>query len=197
MSTTTPIQLIVGLGNPGDEYTATRHNAGVWFVENIAHHFNTSFSSESKFHGFCAKIRVNKQDCRLLIPTTFMNNSGTAVQAMAKYYDIPPAAILIAHDELDLACGTVRLKYDGGHGGHNGLRDIIEKLKVRSFCRLRIGIDRPRHQNKVIDYVLHKPGKQELNLIQDSIDEARSILPYFVEGQIEKAMQILHTTKAN
>ena len=191
------VQLIVGLGNPGREYEDTRHNAGVWFIEELARASGASLQPEKKFHGLTARINLAGQDVRLLYPTTFMNLSGQAVAAMAGFYRIPPENILVAHDELDIPTGTARLKQGGGHGGHNGLRDIISKLgNNKNFLRLRIGIDHPGDSNKVVGYVLNKPTRQEDLQIRSAIDEAARVLPGIVDGEWQKAVQQLHTFKA-
>jgi len=187
------IQLIVGLANPGLEYEDTRHNAGAWFVSLLAK--NTDLKHEKKFHGFHALINLNNHDCHLLIPTTFMNLSGQSVQALANYYKIPPTAILIAHDEIDLPVGTIRLKQDGGHGGHNGLRDIIAHLHTTQFHRLRIGIGHPGNSKDVTDYVLNPPSKNERKQIDDTLQAAEVVLPQLLRGEFQQAMQFLHTLK--
>ena len=187
------IKLIVGLSNPGEQYTNTRHNAGAWFVDAAISTLNdginqSSLKPERKFHGLFGK--ANNVD--LLIPTTYMNESGLSVKACAKYYNVPAEAILVAHDDLDLPVGTVRLKFDGGDGGHNGLKDIISHLHTKQFYRLRIGIGRPTHK-EVVDYVLENPSKADRQLINEAIAKACEILPLLLEGEIAKAMQKLHT----
>lgn len=188
-----PIKLIVGLGNPGAEYHNTRHNAGAWFIENLVDAENIALRLESKFKGLYGKMSLDNNECHLLIPTTFMNLAGASVIALAHFYKIPPEAILVAHDELDLPVGTVRLKFDGGHGGHNGLRDIIEKLGTPKFHRLRIGIDRPAPQRNVADYVLNKPSLAEKSEIDRSIEEAATYVPDLLAGNLSKCTQKLHT----
>lgn len=187
------IKLIVGLGNPGNEYEHTRHNTGVWFVEQLAQQHNQSWQNETKFHGLVSKISDDNHECRLLIPTTYMNNSGRAVAAIANYYKIKPEEILIAHDELDVPVGTVRLKFNGGDGGHNGLKDIFKALDSKKFYRLRIGIDRPKNINNIVDYVLDKPSKAQRQEINQAIDTALLIIPDLLSGMINKATQQLHT----
>jgi PTH1 family peptidyl-tRNA hydrolase len=187
------IKLIVGLGNPGNEYEHTRHNAGVWFVEQLAKQADQSWQNENKFHGLVSKITIDNQECRLLIPTTYMNNSGRAVAAIANYYKIKPEEILIAHDELDVAVGVARLKFNGGDGGHNGLKDIFKALDTKKFYRLRIGIDRPKNINSIVDYVLDKPSKAQHQEINQAIDTALLIIPDLLSGMINKATQQLHT----
>jgi len=164
----TPIQLIVGLGNPGPQYENTRHNVGYWFVEAVAEKFDVYLNAKAKFHGLTAKITLNDRDCWLLLPTTYMNESGRAVQAIANFYDIKPESILVVHDDLDFEPGEIKHKIGGGHGGHNGLRDIIATIGS-DFNRLRIGIGHPGHKDAVTDYVLSKPSKKEKEKIEEAI----------------------------
>lgn len=191
------IQLIVGLGNPGAEYEKTRHNAGAWFVSRIAESARTTLRNESKFHGLFGSAHLYGHDCQLLIPTTFMNLSGQSVAALMKFYKISPASILIAHDEIDLPAGEIRLKFDGGHGGHNGLRDIISHLNTKQFYRLRIGVGHPGNSKDVVDYVLHPPKKSEREQIDSSLEKADAVLPFLLRGEFPKAMQTLHTTNSS
>ena len=193
MPNTSSIQLLVGLGNPGPEYAATRHNAGAWLVQQLAAQHDQAFSLQSKLYASLGKIELGEQQCRLVIPAVFMNNSGQAICAVANYYKILPQNILIAHDDIDLPPGTVRLKYDGGHGGHNGLRDACKSLGTKAFYRLRIGVGKAKHRDAVADYVLARPSKSEQSLIDDSIDAALRVMPDVLQGNIEKAMQALHT----
>lgn len=185
------IKLIVGLGNPGQQYRFTRHNAGAMFLETLCDDFHGELRPESKFFGLADRITIAGHDVRLLFPTTFMNNSGQAVSAMARYYDIATEDILVAYDELDLPVDTVRLKSGGGHGGHNGVRDIAKALGSNEFQRLRIGIGRPT--GKGIDYVLGVPSKLDADALQQNIDDAIRILPLLVEGKFQMAMGKLHT----
>ena len=185
------IKLIVGLGNPGQQYRFTRHNAGALFLESLCDDYHGELRTESKFYGMAERITIDGRDVRLLFPTTYMNASGQAVSAMAKYFDIDPQEILVAYDELDLPVGTVRLKTDGGHGGHNGVRDIAKAMGRSDFHRLRIGIGRPTLKGK--DYVLSEPSKQEAEAIQGNIDEAIRLMPVLVNGNIQDAMKTLHT----
>ena len=188
------MDLIVGLGNPGPKYHLTRHNAGAELVRELASSLNGSLKSESKFHGETARLTITGRDVRLLIPNTFMNLSGQAVAAMAKFYQIPPPKILIVHDELDLEPGIARFKKGGGHGGHNGLRDIIKSLGNNSeFARLRIGIGHPGQASQVADYVLKKASVADRQLIADSIEKALLYLPLAIDGEWEKAMTALHS----
>lgn len=188
------IRLIVGLGNPGSEYEGTRHNAGAFFVRELARQAGQSLSTESKFFGQTARVTFANRDLRLLIPTTFMNRSGRAVAAMANFYRIEPEEMLIAHDELDIPPGQARFKQGGGHGGHNGLRDIVPALGgSKDFHRLRIGIGHPGHASKVSGYVLAKPSKQDREAIDAVIDEALRALPLLLSGDAVKAMTQLHS----
>jgi PTH1 family peptidyl-tRNA hydrolase len=189
----TPIQLIIGLGNPGPEYEQTRHNAGAWLVTEIANSHHVSLRQEAKFKGLYGQFSLNGELCRLLIPTTFMNLSGQSVQALANFYKIPVTAMCVAHDELDLDPGTVRLKFDGGHGGHNGLRDIISHLHTNAFHRLRIGIGHPGHSKDVVDYVLKRPSRHDEIQIHSAINDALHILPDIIAGKMQHAMKVLHT----
>jgi len=187
------IMLIVGLGNPGAEYEHTRHNAGAWFVSALAQDANISMRLNPKFHGLHGIAKVKGHECHLLIPTTFMNLSGKSVQAIASYYKIPHEAVLVAHDEIDIPVGDIRLKFSGGHGGHNGLRDITNHLNSKDFYRLRIGVGRPKDSNDVVNYVLVPPKKAERVLIETAMREAEEILPLVMEGEFQKAMHVLHS----
>ena len=188
-----PIRLIAGLGNPGLRYHDTRHNAGVWLVERLALTHGTTLIDNKKFLGRTAKINAFDHDCYLLAPTTYMNHSGEAVRALAHFYKIAVEEILIVHDELDLPCGECKLKYQGGHGGHNGLRNIIDHLHNKNFARLRIGIGRPPAGQQGVDYVLGIPSRSDRQKIDDAIAEVSCLLDDVIEGKHEKAMQILHT----
>ncbi|MGB1158915.1 MAG: aminoacyl-tRNA hydrolase [Porticoccaceae bacterium] len=193
----TPVDLIVGLGNPGPKYHLTRHNAGAELVRTLASALNSPLKPESKFFGETTRITMGGRDVRLLIPSTFMNKSGQAVAAMAKFYQIAPQGILVVHDELDLDPGTARFKLAGGHGGHNGLRDIIKSLgNSAEFARLRLGIGHPGAAALVTDYVLKKPSPDDQELINSSIQKALDYLPQAVDGQWEKAMNGLHRAEA-
>jgi len=188
-----PIQLIVGLGNPGPQYAATRHNAGFWFIEELARQSGASLRAETKFHGLVGNASIQGQSCLLLQPTTFMNHSGLAVSHVANYYKIKPEAILVAHDELDLLCGDIKLKLGGGHAGHNGLRDIAQALKSQNFARLRLGIGHPGHKDKVLNYVLGQASSSERDKIEAAIDKSLAVLPKVLSGAWEQAMQELHS----
>jgi PTH1 family peptidyl-tRNA hydrolase len=194
------VKLIVGLGNPGPDYADTRHNAGAFFVAEIARQYNCPLQLETKFFGHSAKFSLNNKDIRLLIPSTFMNLSGQAIAAIANFYKIAAENILVAHDELDLPPGTLKLKQGGGHGGHNGLRDTISKLaNNKGFLRLRIGIGHPGHASKVTGYVLKKAPIVEFQQIEDTITEAVKWLPEICSGDRNdwaKAMNHLHSFTA-
>jgi PTH1 family peptidyl-tRNA hydrolase len=187
------IKLIVGLSNPGPQYQDTRHNAGNWFVSKLASDYQTTLKIDTKFKSLVGQIQVGSNTCKLAIPTTYMNLSGDAVLALSRFYSIDPSEILIAHDELDLPAGVVRLKLEGGHGGHNGLRDIFAKLGTRAFYRLRIGIGHPGHKDDVTDYVLHKPSVDEKKRILEGLDSAIAVLPQLLQGEFDQAMKLLHT----
>lgn len=187
------IKLIVGLGNPGDRYQKTRHNAGFWLLDQLAAGEGGRLAEDKKFQGEYGKITLAQQPLHLLKPLTFMNASGRAVSALAKFYDLAPEEILVVHDELDLPEGAVKLKYGGGHGGHNGLRDIIAALGSKDFYRLRLGINHPGDRNQVVDYVLHPPGKMEQEKIDGAIARGLAILPLLVRDGAEKAMHRLHS----
>ncbi|MCG8312919.1 MAG: aminoacyl-tRNA hydrolase, partial [Pseudomonadales bacterium] len=187
----------VGLGNPGQQYEDTRHNAGAWFVERLAKQFSTELRADSKHQGLVARTQINGQDVRLIVPQTFMNLSGQAVSSLANFYKIPTEKILVAHDELDLDPGVIRLKQGGGHGGHNGLRDIISKLgNNKNFARLRIGIGHPGSASQVTGFVLGKAPTKEQDLIDQAIDEALGLTPGIISGDAEKTMNRLHRFKA-
>ena len=190
----TPVELIVGLGNPGPNYERTRHNAGADLVLELAKSLHVELKHESKFFGDTARVTLDGNDVRLLIPSTFMNLSGKSVNALAKFYQIAPEAILVVHDELDKPPGEARFKKGGGHGGHNGLRDTIKCLgNNKEFARLRIGIGHPGKAKQVADYVLKKASPNDQQLIINSIDDALRALPLAVAGEWEKAMLKLHS----
>ncbi|MDP2070907.1 aminoacyl-tRNA hydrolase [Methylotenera sp.] len=188
------IKLFVGLGNPGDKYAATRHNAGFWWVDQLAVQTNSKLSLDAKFFGIAGKLNV-ATDTWLLKPTTFMNASGKAVAALANYYKILPAQILVIHDELDLQPSTAKLKKGGGNGGHNGLKDISAALGTQDFWRLRLGIGHPGDRNEVVNFVLKAPTKDEQTAINQCVDESMQILPQLLSGDFENAMLKLHTRK--
>ncbi|AXP60974.1 aminoacyl-tRNA hydrolase [Haemophilus influenzae] len=190
------IKLIVGLGNPGDKYTDTRHNAGEWLIERLARRFNVSLNPESKFFGKTVRTLVNGKEVRLLVPTTFMNLSGKAVGALASFYRIKPEEILVIHDELDLPAGTAKLKQGGGHGGHNGLKDIVAQLgNNNNFYRLRIGIGHPGHRDLVAGYVLNKPSPADRNALEKVLDEATDCVEMIFKDGMIKATNRLNSFK--
>jgi PTH1 family peptidyl-tRNA hydrolase len=187
------LRLIVGLGNPGAEHARTRHNAGFWFIDALAEKAGARFGLESKLYGETAKATIAGQSLWLLKPATFMNLSGKSVTAALRYWKIEPHECLIAHDELDLEPGTARLKFDGGHGGQNGLRDTMQLLGHGQFHRLRVGIGHPGHKDKVTPWVLGRPGKDDEIMIRRAIDDAIDVLPLAVTGDFNEAMKRLHT----
>lgn len=185
------LRLVVGLGNPGQKYERTRHNAGFWWVERLARELRAELRPERKFHGHAARIS-SPHDCWLLLPQTFMNLSGQAVEALATFYKIAPEEILVVHDELDLLPGVAKLKLGGGVAGHNGLKDISARLGP-NFWRMRLGIGHPGQRDMVIDYVLRAPSQAEAELISQAIDRGIEIWPRMLAGEMEKAMHALHT----
>ena len=189
------IQLVAGLGNPGEKYEQTRHNAGFWFVDEVARQANARFKSETRYKSEVARCSIAGSDCRLQKPMDFMNRSGLPVASLAAFYQIPRSSILIVHDDLDLPPGTVKLKRGGGHGGHNGLRDLIPHLGGNDFLRLRIGIGHPGHRDDVVGYVLKNASRDERAVIDQAIDEAVKVLPDIISGDFDKAMKELHTAK--
>lgn len=190
------IKLIVGLGNPGEKYADTRHNAGEWLIERLARRFNVSLNPESKFFGKTARTLVNGKEVRLLVPTTFMNLSGKAVGALASFYRIKPEEILVIHDELDLPAGIAKLKQGGGHGGHNGLKDIVAQLgNNNNFYRLRIGIGHPGHRDLVAGYVLNKPSPADRNALENVLDEATDCVEMIFKDGMVKATNRLNSFK--
>ncbi len=189
------LRLIVGLGNPGPEHARTRHNAGFRFVDALAGRGGARFGIESKLFGETAKVDIGGRPVWLLRPATFMNLSGKSVMAALRYWKIEPEQALLAHDELDLPPGVARLKFDGGHGGQNGLRDTIRLLGHGRFHRLRIGIGHPGHKDRVVSWVLGRPGNEDDILINRAIDDAIDVLPLAVDGDFNEAMKRLHTGK--
>jgi len=190
--TASTVRLIVGLGNPGLRYQDTRHNAGFWLVDRVARLNDGQFRPEPRFFGDVCRVRVQGAECWLLKPTTYMNRSGQSVSAFARYYGVVPSQMLVAHDEIDLDPGAVRLKRGGGHAGHNGLRDIVKALDSRDFLRLRLGVGHPGHKDQVVDYVLHHPSKGEADAIGDALERAADLLPLILDGRHELAMNRLH-----
>lgn len=190
------IKLIVGLGNPGDKYTDTRHNAGEWLIERLARRFNVSLNPENKFFGKTVRTLLNGKEVRLLVPTTFMNLSGKAVGALASFYRIKPEEILVIHDELDLPAGVAKLKQGGGHGGHNGLKDIVAQLgNNNNFYRLRIGIGHPGHRDLVAGYVLNKPSPADRDALEKVLDEATDCVEMIFKDGMIKATNRLNSFK--
>jgi len=189
------IKLFVGLGNPGNEYEDTRHNAGFWWVDRLAAISGSKLANESKFFGYAGKLKAthDTDEAWLLKPTTFMNASGRSVGALAKFYKIAPEEIMVIHDELDIPPGQVKLKKAGGHGGHNGLKDIAAHLGTNDFWRLRLGIGHPGDRNEVINFVLHAPSKNEMQLIEQTIDDSVPLTSMLLSGSFEAAMLKLHT----
>jgi len=193
------IQLIVGLGNPGEEHEKDRHNAGFWFVESLAAQLKISLEYEKRFLGYVAKAKLQGLERYLLEPNTFMNLSGQSVGACCRFHKITADSILVVHDELDLQPGVARLKFGGGTGGHNGLKDIQAHLGSAEFWRLRIGIGHPRDLAserkpiEVVDYVLKKPRKEEQVLLESAVDKALGVMPLILAGDMQNATQILHT----
>ena len=187
-----PIRLVVGLGNPGPQHRRTRHNVGFWFVDELASRGGSSFRSESKFFGESCEVFLDGVKLRLLKPQTFMNRSGQAVGAFTHFFQLPLESVLVVHDEIDLPPGTLRLKQGGGHGGHNGVRDIVACLGSSEFARLRIGIGHPGHKDDVHDYVLRPPTKEQEEAMLNSLDEALEVWPQIVAGEFAAVMNVLH-----
>lgn len=187
-----PIKLIIGLRNPGATYERTRHNAGGWFVDALARHHDAIFKSDKKMHAELADIRVKDNACKACLPLTFMNHSGQPARAVCQFYRIEPSEVLVVHDELDLPAGRIKLKTGGGHGGHNGLRDIISHLGCSDFHRLRIGIGHPGHKELVLDYVLGSPPQHERALMLDAIDRGIAVVPALLTGDMAAAMNVLN-----
>lgn len=196
MATTGP-KLIAGLGNPGPEYADTRHNVGFWFVDALAREYQLTFRTERRFSGAACQLAADSQRCWLLKPGTYMNHSGQSVAAMAQYYDVAPASILVVHDEIDLPAGQVKLKFSGGHGGHNGLRDIIRQLGSSDFYRLRIGVGHPGHRDHVVPYVLGRPAVTDREAIEEVIVRTLTEIPQLLQGEYEKVMNELHRRPAS
>jgi len=187
------VDIIVGLGNPGTEYANTRHNAGFWFIDEVARQFHAVFKSEKKFNGEVARASIHGRDVLLLKPDTYMNLSGQALQPLMNFYKIKLENVLVVHDELGLPVGTIRMKVGGGHGGHNGLRDIIAKCGGNNFQRLRIGIGHPGEKHQVTSHVLKKASSEDQTAIEDGIRRALSELDLIVSGDSQKAMHKLHS----
>jgi PTH1 family peptidyl-tRNA hydrolase len=189
----TTVRLIVGLGNPGPEHEQSRHNAGFWFVDGITEQYHCRLKYEARFQGEVGRCELKGHDCRLQKPSTYMNRSGQAVVALTHFFRIPRDEVLVVHDELDLPAGVARLKRGGGHGGHNGLRDLIAHMGGNDFLRLRIGIGHPGNRDEVINYVLQCPSKQDRELIQGAMEQAMDAMSLAVSGELERAMHKLHS----
>lgn len=185
-------KLLAGLGNPTAQYEKTRHNAGFWFLDEVASHYRLVFHQDQRFQGWVAKLELHGDTVFLLKPTTYMNRSGQSVGALAKYFKIEPAEILVAHDELDLVPGVVRLKRGGGHGGHNGLRDLMAHLGSADFYRLRFGIGHPGDRAAVVSYVLDAPNRADGELVESAIARAKALLPDMLIGRLDAVMNRLH-----
>ena len=188
------LRLIVGLGNPGAEYAETRHNAGFWLCERLARELGASFAREARYHGFVARARLDGEDLWLLMPQTFMNRSGQAVRALTQFFRIEAAEMLVLHDELDLPPGQMRLKFGGGLGGHNGLKDITAHLGTQDYWRLRIGIGHPGDRNEVVNYVLKPPRREERDDIDAALDRALLAWPTLAKGEFNAATQMINST---
>ena len=189
------IKLFVGLGNPGPEYDATRHNAGFWWIDQLARKYKLSLVMDKGHHGLVARATIDAQTVWLLEPQTFMNLSGKAVASLARFYKIEPAEILVVHDELDIAPGEAKLKFGGSHAGHNGLRDIHAQLGTGDYWRLRLGIGHPGVKSEVIHWVLKKPSLDHRIAIDQCIDRSLAAVPHFLTGSMDKAMLQVHTSK--
>ena len=187
------IKMIVGLGNPGSEYEQTRHNAGFWFIDELAWQYKATLKEEKKFFGSVSRISISGSDLWLLKPSTFMNRSGQAVAALAQFYKIKPEEILVVHDELDIPCGRIKFKLGGGNGGHNGLKDIQARLGTPDFYRLRLGIDHPGDRNLVVGYVLNKPSPEHRQQIDEAINKSLKAVPMLLAGEWEEAVRFLHS----
>lgn len=189
-----PVKLIVGLGNPGPQYDSNRHNAGVIFLHHLCKAYGGTLRGESKFFGEFGSINIAGSDIKCLFPTTFMNNSGKSVAAVCKFFKIAPENMLVAYDEIDFPVGVTKLREGGGHGGHNGVRDIISALGGnKDFFRLRIGVGHPGHKSMVANYVLSDPSRSEADLIMRDIEDSIRVTPKLVVGEWEEAMRLLHT----
>lgn len=189
------IKLFVGLGNPGPEYEATRHNAGFWWIDALARELKVSLVPERSYHGLVARTAIRGHSVWLLQPQTFMNLSGKSVSALARFFKIQPEEILVVHDELDVPPGQAKLKRGGSHAGHNGLRDIHAQLGTGDYWRLRIGIGHPGVKSEVVNWVLKKPAPDQRTLIEDSITHSLKAYPAMLDGDMDKATQLVHTTK--
>ena len=185
-------KLVIGLQNPGSAYAGTRHNAGGWFAEALANHYRVSFKPEKKLHAALATFDEDEVHCKIVLPSTFMNQSGLPAREIAGFYRVPPENILVVHDELDLAPGRIKLKTGGGHGGHNGLRDITAQLGSSHFNRLRIGIGHPGNKEDVVNYVLGKPKPEDRELITEAIHRGLAAIPFFLQNRLGDAMNLIN-----
>jgi PTH1 family peptidyl-tRNA hydrolase len=190
-----PLKIIAGLGNPGPEHQSTRHNAGFWFVDVLANRHGGEFRDYRKYSGETARVAIGGHELVLLKPTTYMNRSGLAIRQLSDFFKVPPEQVLVVHDELDLPVGAARLKFGGGHGGHNGLRDTIAHMG-ENFWRLRLGIGHPGTKAEVIDYVLTRAPRAEEEAIIDAVNTAADCMPILLEFGAEKAMAKLHARAA-
>ncbi len=188
------IKLFVGLGNPGAEYEATRHNAGFWWTDALSREMKVQLALDKNYHGRVARTTIGGQTVWLLEPMTFMNVSGKSVAALARFFKIAPEEILVAHDELDIIPGQAKLKFGGSHAGHNGLRDIHAQLGTGDYWRLRIGVGHPGDKAEVINWVLKKPSQEHRVAIEDSIGRAIKAVPALLAGEMEKATMMIHTS---
>jgi PTH1 family peptidyl-tRNA hydrolase len=188
------IELIAGLGNPGSRYKGTRHNAGFWFIDKLSQHYPLDFKMESRFQGEVANVQIKGLSVRVLRPGTFMNENGQSVASLMRYFAIQPGSLLVVHDDLDLEPGVVRLKEGGGHGGHNGLRDLIRHLGSNDFVRLRLGIGHPGHTDDVTDYVLHSPPACQRSAILGAVSRAVTLIEPMMDGNHAAVMNELHRT---
>jgi len=189
------IKLFVGLGNPGPEYEATRHNAGFWWIDSLSRELKAQLVMDRSYHGFVARTTVQGHTVWLLQPQTFMNLSGKSVATLARFFKILPQEILVAHDEMDIAPGEARLKLGGSHAGHNGLRDIHAQLGSADYWRLRIGVGHPGVKSEVVSWVLKKPSPDHRIAIEQTIDRAIQSLPHLIAGEMDKATMLIHTSK--
>jgi PTH1 family peptidyl-tRNA hydrolase len=189
------IRLFVGLGNPGQDYEDTRHNAGFWWIDALARELKTTLVMDKSYHGMVARVSIQGQSVWLLKPQTFMNLSGKSVAALANFFKIPPQDILVAHDELDIVPGEAKIKIGGSHAGHNGLRDIHVQLGTDQYWRLRLGIGHPGNKAEVVHWVLKKPSPDHRIAIEQTIDRALKAIPQFLAGDMEQATRLVHTSK--
>jgi len=191
-----PIELIAGLGNPGERYARTRHNAGFWFLDRLAERGSSAFRPVSRLFGDVCEMTIGARRVRLLKPTTFMNRSGYSIAATLAYFKIPVSRLLVVHDEIDLPVGVIRLKAGGGHGGHNGVRDVISHASDAGFARLRIGVGHPGSREEVVGHVLHRSGDVEQGEVDEAIERGLAELSTIVSGDLKAAMNVLNERKS-